>query len=173
MLLIDWFSLIVICFVAFNGFLKGFTKEIFSLASWIFSLGLAWFLGPLLFAYVEPYIVNDQLKRVLSFFIIFIGFFILFRTTGLILSKTLNLIGLSFLDKLLGFVSGFFKSAAILASLYILILGFLESQHWWIESYSRDYTLKIERELDPFLRKWQEEIDVFMNKENVTFTSSL
>ena len=109
----------------------------------------------------------------LSFFIIFIGFFILFRTTGLILSKTLNLIGLNFLDKFLGLVLGFFKSAAILASLYILILGFLESQNWWIESYSREYTFKIERELDPFLRKWQEEIDVFMNKENVTFTSSL
>ena len=67
MVIIDWAALGLISIFAVSGFFNGFTKELFSVAAWVLSLVAAWFFGPVLFPYLEEYIVNPEVKKAVSF----------------------------------------------------------------------------------------------------------
>ena len=64
MILIDWIACGLISIFAVTGFFNGFTKEFFSLAAWVVALLAAWFFGPILFPYLEDYIVNQEMKKI-------------------------------------------------------------------------------------------------------------
>ena len=70
---IDWFSLTLIFAFGISGFFNGLIKEVFSAASWIFSLALAWLYGPILFPYIETYVDSVTLKNILSFVLLFLA----------------------------------------------------------------------------------------------------
>ena len=80
MVIIDWAALGLIGIFAVSGFFNGFTKELFSVAAWVFSLVAAWFFGPVLFPYLEEYIVNPEVKKVVSFIGLFLILFITWKS---------------------------------------------------------------------------------------------
>ena len=106
MVIIDWAALGLIGIFAASGFFNGFTKELFSVVAWVFSLVAAWFFGPVLFPYLEEYIVNPEVKKVVSFIGLFLILFITFKFVGSLLSKTFSILGLGGLDKILGLCFG-------------------------------------------------------------------
>ena len=55
----------------------------------------------------------------------------------------------------------------------MLASGFLENQNWWIESLSKEWTLRIAEVMEPILKDWKAQAEVLLNKENVTFPPSL
>ena len=170
---IDLFSLIVIGALGISGLFNGLSKEIFSSASWLISILGAWFYGPLLFPYLENYITSQQLKSTVSFLILFILIFTIFKILGSITSNFLNFLGLGILDKIGGFIFGVIKAIAILVSMYLLSSGFLENQDWWINSISREWTIEIAQFMDPLLSEWKSQIKILLNKENVSSLESL
>lgn len=155
------------------GFFHGFTKEIFSTAAWLISIIGAWYFGPFLFPYLEPYFSNTQVKSIVSFVALFLILFTLIKLSGSIVSKFLSAIGLSFLDKGLGFIFGAIKATAILVTIFILASGFLENQSWWNESLSKEWTLRIAEVMEPLLKDWKAQAEILLNKEKVTFPPSL
>ena len=173
MLVIDWFSLVVIGAFGIAGFFNGFAKEIFSTAAWVISIFGAWYFGPFLFPYLETYISNEQVKSIGSFIVLFLILFTLIKLSGSIISKFLSAIGLSFLDKGLGFIFGAIKATAILVSVFILASGFLEDKSWWNDSLSKEWTLRIAEVMEPLLKDWRAQAEVLLNKEKVTFPPSL
>ena len=173
MVAIDWISLALIGAFGISGFFNGFTKEIFSTAAWLISIIGAWYFGPFLFPYLAPYFSNTQVKSIASFIALFLILFTLIKLSGSIVSKFLSAIGLSFLDKGLGFIFGAIKATAILVTIFILASGFLENQSWWNESLSKEWTLRIAEVMEPLLKDWKAQAEILLNKEKVTFPPSL
>ena len=173
MIVIDWISLALIGALGISGFFNGFAKEISSAIAWIVAIVGAWYFGPLLFPYLEVYLSNVQVKSIASFILVFIILFALVKLAGSILSKFLNTIGLSFLDKGLGFFFGATKATAILVSLFILSAGFLENKSWWNESLSKEWTTKIVKVMEPLIKDWKAQAEILLDKGNVTLPPTL
>ena len=86
---------------------------------------------------------------------------------------SLSAIGLSFLDKGLGFFFGATKAAAILVTVFILASGFLENKIWWNESLSKEWTTTIAEVMEPLIKDWKAQAEILLDKGNVTFPPTL
>ena len=170
LVLIDWVTITIISVFGVTGFFNGFIKELFSAAAWIVSLALAWLYGPLLFPYLQEFINNDTLKNILTFILLFLISFIALKMVGSIVSKFLTAIGLKGLDKLLGMFFGALKTVAILSSIFIFNLTYLDTNKWWIDSYSRIYSIKFYEYSKPVFDEWINKADTILQKDNSKIT---
>ena len=170
LVLIDWVTITIISVFGVTGFFNGFIKELFSAAAWIVSLALAWLYGPLLFPYLQEFINNDSVKNILSFILLFLISFIVLKIVGSIVSKFLTAIGLKGLDKLLGIFFGALKTVAILSSIFIFNLSYLDTNKWWIDSYSRIYSIKFYEYSKPVFDEWIDKADTILQKDNSKIT---
>ena len=167
MVIIDWVALGLIGIFAASGFFNGFTKELFSVVAWVFSLVAAWFFGPVLFPYLEEYIVNPEVKKVVSFIGLFLILFITFKFVGSLLSKTFSILGLGGLDKILGLCFGGLKVSIILLSVFLLNIDFLEKKDWWLDSHSREITMQMAVYVEPLLREWELKSKIILENDSV------
>ena len=167
LVLIDWISLALLSAFGITGFFNGFMKEVFSAAAWIVSLFIAWFYGPLLFPILEAYIETVEIKKALSFLILFLSFFLLLKFFGSTFSKITSVIGLKGVDRLLGFCFGTLKITAVITSIYIYNLDFLDTKQWWLDSLTREYTIQFSESVEPILEDWELGTSTFLNKDNL------
>ena len=164
--LIDWIAITLVSVFGITGFFNGFVKELFSAAAWIVSLALAWLYGPLLFPYVQDFVEVDNIKNIISFILFFLISFILLKIIGSIVSKFLSAIGLKGLDKLLGMFFGALKTAAILSSIFIFNLNYLDKNQWWLDSYSRVYSIQFYDYSKPVFDEWMNRADIILQKDD-------
>ena len=167
MVIIDWAALGLISIFAVSGLFNGFTKELFSVAAWVLSLVAAWFFGPVLFPYLEEYIVNPEVKKVVSFIGLFLILFIAFKFVGSLLSKTFSVLGLGGLDKILGLGFGGLKVSIILLSVFLLNIDFLEKKDWWLDSHCREITMQMAVYVEPLLREWELKSKIILENDSV------
>ena len=167
LVLIDWISIALLSAFGITGFFNGFMKEVFSAAAWIVSLFIAWYYGPLFFPILETYIETLEIKKALSFLILFLTFFLLLKFLGSTFSKFTSVIGLKGVDRLLGLCFGTLKITAVLTSIYIYNLGFLDTKQWWLDSLTREYTIKFSESVEPILKDWEIGTSTFLNKDNL------
>ena len=167
LVLIDWISIALLSAFGITGFFNGFMKEVFSAAAWIVSLFIAWYYGPLLFPILETYIEILEIKKALSFLILFLTFFLLLKFLGSTFSRITSVIGLKGVDRLLGLCFGTLKITAVLTSIYIYNLGFLDTKQWWLDSLTREYTIKFSESVEPILKDWEIGTSTFLNKDNL------
>ena len=167
LVLIDWISIALLSAFGITGFFNGFMKEFFSAAAWIVSLFIAWYYGPLLFPILETYIETLEIKKALSFLILFLTFFLLLKFLGSTFSKITSVIGLKGVDRLLGLCFGTLKITAVLTSIYIYNLGFFDTKQWWLDSLTREYTIKFSESVEPILKDWEIGTSTFLNKDNL------
>ena len=167
LVLIDWISLALLSAFGITGFFNGFMKEVFSAAAWIVSLFIAWYYGPLFFPILETYIETLEIKKALSFLILFLTFFLLLKFLGSTFSKITSVIGLKGVDRLLGLCFGTLKITAVITSIYIYNLGFLDTKQWWLDSLTREYTIKFSESVEPILKDWEIGTSTFLNKDNL------
>lgn len=164
--LIDWIAITLVSVFGITGFFNGFVKELFSAAAWIVSLALAWLYGPLLFPYVQDFIEADTIKNIISFILFFLISFILLKIIGSIVSKFFSAIGLKGLDKLLGLFFGALKTVAILSSVFIFNLNYLDKNQWWLDSYSRVYSIQFYDYSKPVFDEWMNRADIILQKDD-------
>ena len=165
--LIDWISIALLSAFGITGFFNGFMKEVFSAAAWIVSLFIAWFYGPLLFPILEVYIETLEIKKALSFLILFLSFFLILKFIGSTFSKITSVIGLKGVDRILGLCFGALKVAAVLTSLFIYNIDFLDKKQWWLDSLTREYTIQFVELAEPVLKEWELGTSIFLNKDNL------
>ena len=113
------------------------------------------------------YIETLEIKKALSFLILFLTFFLLLKFLGSTFSKITSVIGLKGVDRLLGLCFGTLKITAVLASIYIYNLGFLDTKQWWLDSLTREYTIKFSESVEPILKDWEIGTSTFLNKDNL------
>ena len=164
--LIDWIAITLVSVFGITGFFNGFVKELFSAAAWIVSLALAWLYGPLLFPYVQDFIEVDTIKNIISFILFFLISFIFLKIIGSIVSKLFSAIGLKGLDKLLGLFFGALKTVAILSSVFIFNLNYLDKNQWWLDSYSRVYSIQFYDYSKPVFDEWMNRADIILQKDD-------
>ena len=164
--LIDWIAITLVSVFGITGFFNGFVKELFSAAAWIVSLALAWLYGPLLFPYVQDFVEVDNIKNIISFILFFLISFILLKIIGSIVSKFFSAIGLKGLDKLLGLFFGALKTVAILSSVFIFNLNYLDKNQWWLDSYSRVYSIQFYDYSKPVFDEWMNRADIILQKDD-------
>ena len=164
--LIDWITLTLILIFGITGLFNGLIKEIFSTAAWLLSLALAWLYGPFLFPYVGDFVESEPVKNIICFILLFLISFIVLKIIGSIISKLLSAIGLKSIDKLLGMFFGSLKALAIISSVFVFNLNYLDKSSWWLNSYSRIYSIEFYNYARPVFNKWIDSVDIILQKDN-------
>ena len=164
--IIDWISATLLLVFAITGFFNGFIKEVFSAMAWVLSLIIAWLYGPLIFPYVNTYFDSESTKNIISFIILFVFSFVILKTLGSIISKLISAIGLKSLDKLLGAFFSSLKVLAVLTTLFIFNLNYLDKNQWWLDSYSRIYSISFYEYSKPTFEEWIDKSDMLLQKDD-------
>ena len=88
------------------------------------------------------------------------------RIVGSVISRFISAIGLKGLDRLLGLFFGSVKVLAILSSIFVFNLTSLDKNQWWLDSYSRIYSLQVYEYSKPIFDKWIKKADIIHDKDN-------
>jgi len=130
----DIFFLIVVGYNVIQCFLKGFSLSLISFMKWILSTVVTIILVPKLQPVVSEYIQSEFINSLGLGIAIFV--FTLFITIliGKTLSKAVTWTGVGSIDKIFGFLFGFFKGYIVCVCLFSIFNWFYPYQNWGISA---------------------------------------
>ena len=130
----DIFVIIVIIYSVIQCFYNGFSLSLISFSKWILSLIVTIILVPKLQPIVSEYIQSEFINNLGLGVAIFI--FTLFITIiiGKTLSKAVTWTGVGSIDKVFGFLFGFFKGYIVCVCLFTILNWFYPYQNWGISA---------------------------------------
>ena len=132
--LFDFFFLVIIAYNIFQCSVKGFSLSLISFMKWIVSTIVTIILvpkfQPLVAEYIESQFINNVGLGVLIFvFTLFITILV-----GKTLSRTVTWTGVGSIDKIFGFLFGFFKGYVVSICLFSIFNWFYPYQNWGISA---------------------------------------
>ena len=132
--LLDVFFLIILTYNIVQCFLKGFSLSLISFMKWILSTVVTIILVPKLQPLVSEYIQSEFINNLGLGIAIFI--LTLFTTIliGKTLSKAVTWTGVGSIDKVFGFLFGFFKGYVVSICLFSIFNWFYPYQNWGISA---------------------------------------
>ncbi len=119
----DLIFIISFAIIVFIAFLRGFTKEIFSLIGWIISVCIVYFLSPILSSIISQYSSDKIVANIISSVIIFIVIFIISSLVTRKISLAIKEKIPAVTDQILGVVYGILKTFLIFGLVYSLSLN--------------------------------------------------
>ena len=130
----DIFVIIIIIYSVIQCFYKGFSLSLISFSKWILSTIVTIILVPKLQPVVSEYIQSEFINNLGLGIAIFI--FTLFITIiiGKTLSKAVTWTGVGSIDKVFGFLFGFFKGYIVCVCLFTIFNWFYPYQNWGISA---------------------------------------
>jgi len=131
-MIIDVIIILVILGSVITGIIRGFIKELSTLAGLILGIYIAAHNYPVLQKYVLSVLHNATVSKIISFLIIFFIVFFLIMLLGLLLQKVIKLIMLGWLDKILGGVFGIVKGVLFVWLLLVFIIAFFPTTQNYI-----------------------------------------
>ena len=131
---LDIFFLVIIIYNVFQCFLKGFSLSLISFMKWVLSTVVTIILVPKLQPIVSEYIQSEFINSLGLGIAVFI--FTLFVTIliGKTLSKAVTWTGVGSIDKVFGFLFGFFKGYVVSICLFSIFNWFYPYQNWGISA---------------------------------------
>ena len=132
--LFDFFFIIILTYNVLQCFLKGFSLSLISFMKWVISTVITIILVPKLQPLVSEYIQSEFINNLGLGIAIFI--FTLFITIliGKTLSKAVTWTGVGSIDKVFGFLFGFFKGYVVSVCLFSILNWFYPYQNWGISA---------------------------------------
>lgn len=136
----NWADYVIIAIVAISvliSLIRGFVREVLSLATWIVALLLAFkFCGKLAVVFA-PYTQNASLRLAVSFAILFLIVLILGGLIGYLIGVLISKAKLGFIDRTLGMIFGIARGILVIAVLLLLITMSSSGKPdaWWTQSY--------------------------------------
>ena len=132
--LLDFFFLIILVYSVIQCFLKGFSLSLISFMKWVLSTVVTIILvpkfQPLVAKYIESQFINNVgLGALIFIFTLFITILI-----GKTLSKVVTWTGVGSIDKVFGFLFGFFKGYIVSVCLFSIFNWFYPYQNWGISA---------------------------------------
>lgn len=135
---VDYTILGIVIFSALISLFRGFVREAISLIAWIAGLILALKYAPVLQSFIQNWSksssnLNDfsthwtasaSICYFLAFVVIFLGVVIFGMIINYFVVKLVSKVGLSFIDRLLGFVFGVARGVVIVAVLLLLVANY-------------------------------------------------
>ena len=130
----DVFIFIIVIYNVIQCFYKGFSLSLISFSKWILSTIVTIILVPKLQPIVSEYIQSEFINNLGLGIAIFI--FTLFITIiiGKTLSKAVSWTGVGSIDKVFGFLFGFFKGYIVCVCLFSILNWFYPYQNWGISA---------------------------------------
>ena len=131
---LDIFFLTILTYNVVQCFLKGFSLSLISFMKWVLSTVVTIILVPKLQPIVSEYIQSEFINSLGLGIAIFI--FTLFVTIliGKTLSKAVTWTGVGSIDKVFGFLFGFFKGYVVSICLFSIFNWFYPYQNWGISA---------------------------------------
>lgn len=117
---IDYAVFLILAASILLGVMRGFVREVLSLAAWVAAFWSANLLSPELSGMLPKAISGEPIRIMVAFVAIFLGVLILAALLTKILSGLVKHIGLGWVDGLLGFVFGLARGGVIVLVLVLL-----------------------------------------------------
>ena len=119
--LADWFILIVLIASGIIAFARGFTKEFLSLYLWIAAFIAAISLEYLTTPKINDFIGNEEISKIISYFVVFIIFIFIGGIVIKFISKLIKWSGASGFDRFLGVLFGLIRGLIVLFVIFLLL----------------------------------------------------
>ncbi|MDM4771072.1 CvpA family protein [Solimonas sp. SE-A11] len=117
------------------GLLRGFTREVLGLATWLFALLLAWLLGHTLADALAGKISNPALRLGCAYLLLFLGGLLVGALVTHFVSEAVKDSFLSLPNRMVGGGYGLAR-AAVLTAGFVLVAGQMgaKTESWWQQS---------------------------------------
>ncbi|PHS69006.1 MAG: colicin V production CvpA [Methylophaga sp.] len=135
MLWVDYLIIGIILMSAGISIVRGFIKEVLSLASWIVSFWVAMVFHPHLATLLIDYVSTPSIRLFAAFFALFVVTLILGALINHLISQLVEKTGLTGTDRSLGVIFGILRGVAIV-TLLVLVAGAtpMPTDNWWQNS---------------------------------------
>jgi membrane protein required for colicin V production len=114
---VDWFLILALCISIANGFQEGMVRIGIGFIALIAGFFVASWFGGMVAGNLQPYVTSPAAASVLGYLLVFSGVLVLGALVATLITRMLKLIGLSWMDRVLGgafgVVRGFFVVAVI------------------------------------------------------------
>tara|TARA_B100002019_G_scaffold290289_1_gene307632 strand:+ start:890 stop:1435 length:546 start_codon:yes stop_codon:yes gene_type:complete len=134
---INFFDVLVVIIIIYNVvqcFFKGFSLSLISFSKWILSTIITIILVPRLQPIASNYIQSEFINNVGLGIAIFIFTLFIIIIIGRTISKAVTWTGVGSIDKVFGFLFGFFKGYIVCVCLFSLLNWFYPYQNWGISA---------------------------------------
>ena len=132
--LLDIFFVIILVYNVIQCFVKGFSLSLISFMKWILSTVITIILVPKLQPIVSDYIQSEFVNNVGLGITIFVITLFIIILIGKTLSKAVTWTGVGSIDKVFGFLFGFFKGYVVCICLFSVFNWFYPHQNWGISA---------------------------------------
>ncbi len=119
---LDYIILAILLISTVLAFLRGFTREVLSIANWVLSAYAALALGPYIGSLVIPYVGNQTIAVIIGYVIIFIAVMVIASLLISRLANSLQSSSIGALDRTLGIVFGALRGFVIACLGYLLLV---------------------------------------------------
>lgn len=132
MVWVDVLIIGIILISALISIVRGFIKEVFSLASWILAFWVARLFYPHMATLLIGYVATPSFRSFIAFAFLFVVTLILGALVNHLISQLVKKTGLSGTDRMLGIIFGLIRGVAIVI-LLILAAGAtpMPQDDWW------------------------------------------
>ena len=129
---LDIFFLVILTYNVIQCFLKGFSLSLISFTKWVLSTVITIILVPKLQPVISDYVQSEFINNVGLGIAIFIFTLFIIILIGKALSKAVTWTGVGSIDKVFGFLFGFFKGYVVCICLFSIFNWFYPYQNWGI-----------------------------------------
>ncbi|CAM1633192.1 Colicin V production [Bartonella apihabitans] len=132
---LDGLVIVVILFSAFLAMVRGFSREVLSLASWVIAAIVAVLLYKNLLPFVESYLSNKTIALIASLAIIFVIVFIIVSIITMKIADVIIDSRIGALDRTVGFIFGVVRGLFIMVIAMLLVNQLIkpEDQAPWLK----------------------------------------
>jgi len=166
----QYFDLLLIGVIVLSGtvaLFRGFIQEALSLVLWIFAFVASMFLDEYLDPYISAYIVNPELRRIVSLLLIFA---MIIFAGGFVIKILKNLIhwsGMGGLDRVLGALFGCTRGVILVVTIYLILPADIKQSKFIADSQSAPFLNSLSPQVENFFK------DMILNKNSVMLDSNI
>ena len=131
---LDIFFLVILTYNVIQCFLKGFSLSLISFMKWVLSTVITIILVPKLQPVISEYVQSEFVNNIGLGIAIFICTLFIIILIGKTLSKAVTWTGVGSIDKVFGFLFGFFKGYVVCVCLFSIFNWFYPYQNWGISA---------------------------------------
>ena len=133
--LLDISIIVLILISVLVGLLRGFTKELMSIAAWVISIYLAFNFYSYAAVYLSQYINNELFSNIAGGALIFVVSLFLLSLVGYLVSKAVAATGIKGTDRVLGAVLGVVRGVLIVGFFIVVASIFnVQNREFWQQS---------------------------------------
>ncbi len=161
MTVFDWAAIGILFLSMFFAYLRGFTRGVIALMSWVLGFLAAVAFSPLLGAMLPDFGGQPVFRYLAAFVLIMIAALVAGALVAWPLSSVIRKSGLSFVDRFLGAIFGVARGVVLILA-FVLVAGLtaLPRQDWWQNSALAPLLVDAAMSFSPWLpAEWADRLD--------------